>query len=527
MHSRWRSVENECGAEHLVRMSPRETGSPGSVHLVGAGPGDPGLLTVRGRELLAACDAVVYDALVNPLLLAGDAIPSGAERHFVGKRGGEASVSQRDITALLVRLAQRGLRVVRLKGGDPFVFGRGSEEAEALACAGVPFEIVPGITAGIAAPAYAGIPVTHRGLASSVTFVTGHEDPSKDDSDTPWDALAKTGGTLVLYMAVSRLEGIVQALLEGGRAPSTPAAMIEWGTHAAQRTITATLGTLPECARRHAVRAPCITVIGDVVSLRDRIRWFDIRPLFGRRVLVTRARAQASELSARLRALGAEIIEAPAIRIEPLDPVPVQRALRALGKYQWALFTSANAVELAGRELHALGLDARAFAGVKLAAVGPATADALRALGLLADVVPQRFVADAMVEALRERADVRDMRVLYLRAEGARDALADGLRALGARVDDVAVYRSVPDTDGERVTREALEQGVDLVTFTSASTVRNFVSAVGASSAARVRAVTIGPITSAAASALGINVAVEARAATLDALVDAALEALA
>ena len=508
-------------------MSSRETGTPGIVHLVGAGPGDPGLFTVRGRELLGACDAVVYDALVNPLLLAGDAIRSDAERHFVGKRGGEPSVQQVEISALLVRLAQRGLRVVRLKGGDPFVFGRGSEEAEALACAGVPFEIVPGVTAGIAAPAYAGIPVTHRGLASSVTFVTGHEDPAKDSSDTDWSALAKTGGTLVLYMGVSRLEGIVRALLDGGRASGTPAAMIEWGTHAGQRTITATLGTLPECARREAVRAPCITVIGEVVSLRERIRWFDARPLFGRRVLVTRARAQASELAARLRALGADVTEAPAIRIEPLDPAPLQRALRSLGEYQWALFTSANAVQLAGRELRALGLDARAFAGVKLAVVGPATADALCALGLSADVVPRRFVADAMVDALRERADVRGARVLYLRAEGARDAPADGLRALGAAVDDVAVYRSVPDADGDTAARGALEHGVDLATFTSASTVRNFVSAVGASAAASTRAVTIGPLTSDAARALGLSVAVEARAATLDALVDAVLEALA
>ena len=508
-------------------MSSRDTGASGIVHLVGGGPGDPGLLTVRGRELLATCDAVVYDALVHPRLVAADAVAAGAERHFVGKRGGEASVRQQDITALLVQLARRGLRVVRLKGGDPFVFGRGSEEAEALACAGIPFEIVPGVTAGIAAPAYAGIPVTHRGLATSVTFVTGHEDPARDASDTDWNALANTRGTLVLYMAVSRLEAIVAALLAGGRAAATPVAMIEWGTYARQRTVTATLGTLVDVAHAEQVRAPCITVIGDVVSLRERIRWFDVRPLHGRRVLVTRARAQASGLSARLRALGADVIEAPTIRIEPLDTAPLGHALQALASYQWALFTSSNAVERMWHELRGLGLDARALSGVRLVAVGPATADALLAIGLSPDLVPRRFVAEGLVDALRESDAVRGSRMLYLRAEGARELLCAELRALGAVVDDVPVYRTVPDPEGEITARDALAEGVDLVTFTSASTVQNLVRAVGVDAARRTRVASIGPVTSDAARALGLQVTVEARTATLDALADAVLEAFA
>ncbi|HEX6535491.1 MAG TPA: uroporphyrinogen-III C-methyltransferase [Gemmatimonadaceae bacterium] len=498
--------------------------SAGIVHLVGAGPGDPGLLTVRARELLATCDAVVFDALVNPLILAGDALPPGAERHFVGKRGGESSTPQDEITALLVRLARGGKRVVRLKGGDPFVFGRGSEEAQALAEAGIPFEVVPGITAGIAAPAYAGIPVTHRGLATSVTFVTGHEDPTKDESGTDWSALARAGGTIVLYMGVKRLPGIVRALLDGGLPPDTPAAMIEWGTHARQRTVEATLATLVETGRREQVRAPSITLIGRVARLRDEIRWFDARPLSGTRVVVTRARTQASELAASLRALGADVIEAPAIRIEPLDAAPLRAAIEALGDYDWVVLTSQNAVQLLWRELRALGRDARALAGARIAVVGPATAEALRAVGLEPDVVPARFVAEGVVEALRARDDVRGARALFVRAETARDVLPAELRAMGARVDEVAVYRTVSDPEGARAARDALDRGeVDVVTFTSGSTVRFFVEALGGSAAlaARARVVTMGPVTSETARALGVRVDVEAREATIPALVEA------
>ena len=497
------------------------------VYLVGAGPGDPGLLTVRARELLAECDAVVFDALVNPLILSGSAIPDEAERHFVGKRGGERSSRQEDIEALLVRLARDGKRVVRLKGGDPFVFGRGSEEAQALASAGVPFEVIPGITAGVAAPAYAGIPVTHRAVATSVTFITGHEDPTKGESGTDWSALARTGGTLVLYMGVRRLPEIISALAAGGMSLDTPAAMVEWGTFPRQRTLTATLSTLVDAARREKIQAPSITIIGDVVALREEIRWFDERPLFGKRIIVTRARTQASQLADRLAKLGADVIEAPAIGIEPLDTAPLRAALGSLENFRWAVFTSRNAVEIVWRELLALGRDARAFAGTRLVVVGPSTAAALAERGLVADVMPERFVAEGVVEALRGRRDLRGARVLYPQAEGARELIPNELRELGADVVPIPIYRSIPDPAGARSARDALESGtVDVVTFTSSSTVRYFVESVGMDAARRATVVSMGPITSETARALGLDVAIEARKATIDSLVEAVVEAV-
>lgn len=518
-------MSGERDAAILSLVTARTVGQPGTVFLVGAGPGDPGLLTVRARELLGNCDAVVFDALVNPAILEGGALGAGVERHFVGKRGGAASTRQRDITALLLRLAREGKRVVRLKGGDPYVFGRGSEEAQALAAAGIPFEIVPGVTAGIAASAYAGIPVTHRGLATSVTFVTGHEDPDKDAGGTDWAALARAGGTLVLYMGVGQLPRIAGALLAGGLAPDTPAAVIEWGTYPRQRTVTASLVTVAAAAARAGVAAPAITVIGAVAALRAELRWFDVRPLHGKRIIVTRARAQASELSARLAALGAEVIEAPAIRIEPLDPMPLRSALAAVGEYQWIVFTSRNAVEIFWRELFAMEQDARALAGVSVAAVGPATAAALRERGIAADVVPPRVLAEGVAEALAARGQVRGTRILYPRAEGARDALATALRAQGASVTDVVIYRSEPDESGARAAREALaEGGADVITIASASAVRNLVNAVGVESARRARLVSIGPVTSGAARALGLAVYAEAREPTIEALANAVCE---
>ena len=304
-------------------------GATGVVYLVGAGPGDPGLLTLRGGELLVTCDAIVYDALANPALLALARVHDReVEMHDVGKRGGASeSAKQDDINALLVLLAQEGKRVVRLKGGDPLVFGRGSEEAQALAAAGIRFEIVPGVTAGIAAPAYAGIPVTHRGVSTSVTFVTGHEDPQKDATTVDWSALARSGGTIVLYMAVKSLPRIAKALVGGGMSEHTPAAAIQWGTHPHQRTVTATVSTLAEAIKREGLAAPVITVIGDVVALRNEIGWFDSRPLFGKRVVVTRARSQASSLSEQLSAAGAQVVEMPATRIERADATPLRKAI--------------------------------------------------------------------------------------------------------------------------------------------------------------------------------------------------------
>ena len=497
----------------------------GIVYLVGAGPGDPGLLTLRGGELLVTCDAIVYDALANPALLALARVHDReVEMHDVGKRGGASeSAKQEDINALLVRLAQEGKRVVRLKGGDPLVFGRGSEEAQALAAAGIRFEIVPGVTAGIAAPAYAGIPVTHRGISTSVTFVTGHEDPQKDATTVDWSALARSGGTIVLYMAVKSLPRIAKALVSGGMSEQTPAAAIQWGTHPHQRTVTATVSTLAEAIQREGLAAPVITVIGDVVALRDEIGWFDSRPLFGKRVVVTRARSQASSLSEQLSAAGAQVVEMPATRIERADAAPLRKAIERLSDYGWLIFTSQNAVRIFWEELRDLGRDARALAGVKLAAVGPATAGALLDYGLAVDVSPDRFVAEALLDALRDRRDVRGARVLYASAEGARETLSEGLEELGAVVDQIVLYRSVPDGEGAESLRAQLEAGeVDLVTFTSASSVNGFVDAVGEDAARRAPAATIGPITSDAARARGLDVRVEASRSTIDGLVEAA-----
>ncbi|HEX5581265.1 MAG TPA: uroporphyrinogen-III C-methyltransferase, partial [Gemmatimonadaceae bacterium] len=393
--------------ERLLEIGSYTVAAGGIVHLVGAGPGDPGLLTVRARQLLDRCDAIVHDALTHPaMLLRSDPTRAPAELHFVGKRGGdERSARQEDINDLLVRLAREGKRVVRLKGGDPFVFGRGSEEAQALAEAGVPFEVVPGVTSGVAAPAYAGIPVTHRGLSTSVTLVTGHESPDKHDSQTDWAALARAGGTIVLYMGVKRLPEIAAALTAGGMPGEIPAAAIEWGTWPRQRTVVATLDTLADEMGRAGVAAPVITVIGWTVVLRDEIAWLEQRPLHGRRIVVTRP-ANASVLAARLAELGAEVHAVPATRLERLDAEPLREAMQWLDSYEWVVFTSQNAVRFFWEELRASGRDARALATCKLAVVGPATSDALLARGLAVDVMAERFVAEGVLEALSGRDDV-------------------------------------------------------------------------------------------------------------------------
>lgn len=502
--------------------------SSGIVYLVGAGPGDPGLLTVRARDLLESCDVIATDALANPLIVAAArATNPGVEVLDVGKRGGSAaSASQEDINALLVQLGLEGRRVVRLKGGDPLVFGRGSEEAQALAAAGVPFEIVPGVTAGVAAPAYAGIPVTHRGVATSVTFVTGHEDPSKPETQTDWSALARAGGTIVLYMGVKTLPRIADALVKGGMPADTPAAAVQWGTHAKQRTVTATITTIAEAVAREGLSAPVISVIGDVVSLRDEISWFERRPLFGRRIVVTRASAQAGGLRARLSELGADVLDVPALRIEPLDPAPLRRALDAIGEYGWLALTSQNAVAMLWDVLRETDRDARALAGVRVACVGRSTADALMQHGIAADVMPARFMAEGVLEAMSARDDVRGARVLYVAAEAARDVLPDGLRALDCTVDAVRAYRSVSTGDGAEQLKNALLDGsVDAATFASASAVRGYVEAVGEEAARRAPAVSIGPVTSDALRAAGIEIIAEASEASIDGLVKAMLDA--
>ncbi len=495
----------------------------GIVFLVGAGPGDPGLITVKGMECLRSADAVVYDLLANPRLL--DEARPDAELICVGKRGGQHTMKQADINALLVAKAMEGKRVCRLKGGDPYVFGRGAEEALVLAEAGVPFEVVPGVTAGVAAPAYAGIPVTHRGCTSSLAFVTGHEDPTKAITALDWDALAKGAGTLVVYMGVKRLSEIVQALRAGGLPEDTPAALVRWGTLPSQRCVAGTLGTILEVGA--AIEPPAVLVVGKVVALREQLQWFENRPLFGRTVLVTRSRTQASELSRRLEALGAEVIEMPTIRIEPPESHgPLDEAIGRLDACDWVVFTSVNGVEAFFDRLTLAGRDARALPYV--ASIGKATTERLAALGIRADCQPARFTGEALVEALTAQADLTGARILLARAAEAPDTVPEGLRAQGAQVDVVAAYRTVTAASADEETVERLMSGgVHFVTFTSSSTVRGFVDAVGRELAtalpAPTRCVSIGPVTSATARERGIALAAEAAEHTIGGVVAAIL----
>ena len=498
------------------------------VFFVGAGPGDPDLITVRGKRLIESADAVVYDALASAKLLPADARELGRpELYYVGKRGGaKDSVNQHEINELLVRLAREGKRVVRLKGGDPFVFGRGSEEAQAMNDASVPFEVVPGITAGIAAPAYAGIPVTHRGLSTSVTFVTGHEDPAKPHTQTNWAALAKAGGTLVLYMGVKTLSSITRALLDEGMPSEIPAAAIQWGTDPRQRTVTGTLQSIASQVEKENISAPAIIVIGWSVVLRDELDWFEKRPLFGRRIVVTRATQQSQALTERLRELGADVVEMPATQIARLDLTPLRSAIAELSSYDWLVFTSQNAVSIFWEQLLGEGKDARALAGLKIAAVGPATTGSLLEHGIAVDVIPPRFVAEALLEMLRAREDVSGKRVLYVTAEGARDVLPQGLREIGAAVDVIEAYRSIADGQGAERLARAIESGkADLATFTSGSAVRGYVDAIGEDLAKQVPAASMGPQTSEALREAGIEVKAEAKESTLDGLVSAVLGA--
>ena len=480
-----------------------------TVYLVGAGPGDPGLLTARALELIAVADVIVHDRLIPDTAL--DGARADAELLYAGKEGGGPSVSQDEIGQLLVEHGSAGREVVRLKGGDPFVFGRGGEEAELLRDAGVPFEVVPGITAGIAAPAYAGIPVTHRDAASAVAFVTGHEDPAKDDTALDWPALAAFPGTLVVYMGVRTLEAISQALIAGGRSPSQPAAIVERGTLPRQRTVVATLSTIASVAAREGVRAPAISVFGEVAALHERLDWLDARPLADRTVAVTRARAQSSGLARRLRQLGAVVIEAPAIRIAPIDgPAP------DVTGYDLICLTSPNGVRLLFERLRAAGRDARALAGATVAAIGPGTARALAQCGVIADVVPEQFVAEGLVDAL---ADTPVSRVLIARAAVARDVLPDALRARGAQVDVLELYETVAEPLSA-LQRDAVA-AADYVTFTSSSTVQFFFERAKDAVAPRARLISIGPVTSDALRAHGHEPDVEAARHDIDGLIDA------
>ncbi|NQT54461.1 uroporphyrinogen-III C-methyltransferase [bacterium] len=491
------------------------------VSLVGSGPGDPGLITVKGMECIRAADVVVYDFLANPRLL--DAARPDAEVIYVGKRGGQHTMKQEEINALLVAKAAEGKRVCRLKGGDPYVFGRGGEEALELVAAGIPFEVVPGVTAGVAAPAYAGIPVTHRDCTSSLAFVTGHEDPAKAVSALDWGALARGVGTLVVYMGVKRLPQTIAALRRGGLPADTPAALIQWGTLPRQQTATGTLDTILDTGKH--IQPPAIFVVGSVVKLREQLQWFEKRPLSGRTVVVTRSRTQSSQLSCRLDALGAEVVEMPTIRIDPPESYrPLDDAIARLDTYSWVVFTSVNGVDAFFTRLAVVGRDARALPLV--ASIGRATTERLAALGIRADCQPTRFIGEALVDTLAAQADVRGRRILLPHAPEAPDTVPEGLRAHGATVDVVAAYRTVIAADADSPIVERLLEGeVDVVTFTSSSTVRGFVNALGATRVKELPAstcfVSIGPVTSATARELGLPLAAEAAEHTIPGVVDA------
>lgn len=499
----------------------------GFVSLVGAGPGDPGLITVAGVERLARAEVVVYDRLADQRLL--KLAPPDAELISVGKAPGGHTMTQEEINALLVTKAREGKRVVRLKGGDPFVFGRGGEEAETLVAAGIPFEVIPGVTSAVAAPAYAGIPVTHRRAASSFAVVTGHEDPTKAEGAVDWGRAAKGADTLVVLMGAANLGEIARQLIEGGRPPDEPVAVVRWGTTAQQQVVTGTLADIAARVAEAGLTPPVITVVGRVVGLRQTLRWFDNRPLFGKRVLVTRGRGQADVLSQALAEVGAEAVELPAIEIAPR--VPRGRLREALGRlergeYEWLIFTSANGVDVFFDALRREARDARSLGRAAVCAIGPATSEALRRHGIVADLVPARFIAEGIVEALAQR-DVAGKRALWVRARGARRALALGLLRLGAQVDDLPLYRAEAPREVDAETLGRLRDGeIDVVTFASPSAVRNLAKLLrGDMSALQMsRIATIGPVTSRAVRRLGLRVDLEAREHTIDGLLRSLVE---
>ncbi|MFH1984107.1 MAG: uroporphyrinogen-III C-methyltransferase [Pseudomonadota bacterium] len=499
----------------------------GTVYLIGAGPGDPGLITVRGLECIRRADVIVYDYLAAPQLLKH--ARTDAEVIYVGKKGGDHTLPQEGINDLLVEKALAGSSVARLKGGDPFIFGRGGEEAEALVANGIPFEIVPGVTSAIAAPAYAGIPLTHRKFTATLAFVTGHEDPTKSASSIDWEALTRAAGTLVFFMGVKNLPLIVEQLTRHGRAPETPVALVRWGTTSRQKTVSGTLATIAQRVAEAGLKAPAIIVVGEVVSLRDTMRWFDRRPLFGKRIVVTRAREQASHLVERLQALGAECLEIPTIRIAaPEDWAPLDAAIADLEQYQWIVFTSVNGVKYFFQRLFSLGADVRRLHRAKIAVIGPATRDKLMEFGIRADILPESYRAESVVAAFANET-VAGSRVLLPRALEARSVLPEALTRMGARVDDVCAYRTLLDSDGGDELLTALENAqIDMVTFTSSSTATNFKALLPegrlAELMAPVTAASIGPITTETAEALGFTVALTADDYTIPGLCEAILK---
>ena len=503
----------------------KKNSSKGKVYLIGAGPGDPGLLTLRGASLLAQAEVVVYDRLVNPALL--ELAPHG-EKIYAGKNihgDSTTSLDQKRINALLVQKAAAGKRVVRLKGGDPFIFGRGGDEALFLKNKKIPFEVVPGVSAGSAVPAYAGIPVTDRSLASLVTFVTSHEDPSKKkQSAVNWQKLASIGGTLVCFMGLETLPRTVKLLLQGGKPAQTPVAVIERGTLPSQRVVEGTLSTIVRKVRRLRMEPPALTVIGDVARLRKKLAWFEKKPLAGKTVLVTRAAADAATLRQALEQQGARVLEYPAIKIlPPLDSGPLDRALQNISQFDWIVFTSANGVEHVFHRLRALGKDVRIFSNIKIAAIGHATDETLQTRGLKADLVPEVFTSESLVEKLAGTKQVRGRKFLLPRTDIAPEFLTRRLQMLGGEVTEVVAYRTVaPSKEKEKLKNWIEKESIDFVTFSSSSTVRNFFEALPKNRRSRLKSrfVSIGPVTSQELKRFGYQPYREAHPHTVRGLID-------
>jgi uroporphyrinogen III methyltransferase/synthase len=492
----------------------------GKCFLVGAGPGDLGLVTLRAKECVERAEVIVYDYLCNPEMLRW--APENAELIFAGKKAGAHTMAQEEINALLVEKTREGKNVVRLKGGDPFLFGRGAEEAQALAAAGLSFVIVPGVSSAIAGPAYAGIPVTHRGKNSHVTFFTGHEDPEKSESAIDFGALAKLGGTQVMLMGVDRIGAIAREMMANGMRKDLPVALIRWATTGRQETLVGTLENIAERVTETEFAAPAIAVFGDVVTLREELNWFEGRPLSGKRIVVTRTRAQAGVLTEQLRGLGADVIELPTIRIEPpTDLRAFAELVQDAHAYDWIVFTSVNGVNAFFDLFYKLYDDAREIGAARIAAIGPATAQRIKDFRMHVDLQPEEFVAESLAREFKKQGGVENLRLLIARAEKARDLLPKELSALGAIVDEGYAYRTVPETrDDIGARRRLLEEGADLITFTSSSTVENFL-ALGLPWPAKMQVASIGPITSKTARDHGLEVAVEARRHDIPGLVEA------
>ncbi len=521
-------MNSDLSSQNDSPLKESRTGKAGKVYLVGAGPGDPGLLTRRAQELMQDADLIVYDALVSPEVL--KLAPPETERLYAGKRSRQHAIPQQDLNELLADKALEGKQVVRLKGGDPYVFGRGGEEAQTLVKRGVSFEIVPGISSIVAAPAYAGIPLTHRDHCSGYMAITGHEEPGKAESSVNWEAFAKFKGSKVVLMGVERIRSIMGLLMEHGESTQTPVAMVRWGTTGRQETLIGTVGTIADRVEETGFKAPAVTLIGGVVGLRDELSWFENRPLFGKRVVVTRTRTQASKLSSKLVDLGASVYEIPTIRIaEPSDYRPMMDVILGLNSYNWIVFTSPNGVTQFFHYFFRTFDDIRDFGGARIAAVGPATVAKLKELHLKVDVVPEKFVGAALPDAMNHFESMENLTVAIMRAEKANEELPKQLEELGAIVDDIACYRTVPEVEDADGLLEAVEmEGADWITFTSSSTVENFHERSSIPDLLEehpaMRIASIGPETSKALQKLGLEPHVEAKKSTIDGLIDAILD---